>query len=79
MIDKVLHEWLCEQIAADQTSTDPTVLAECEALRTVIAALDLTPSGTEPGGYDDRVTEWMLRSLAVHYADRLGYRDEWRP
>ena len=25
------------------------------------------------------VTEWVLRLLALPYADRPGYRDEWRP
>lgn len=44
----------------------PRVLAEVEAKRRILDA------------YEDE-TGYLLRLLALPYADRPGYREEWRP
>src|SRR5690242_1162971 len=75
---------------------DPArVLAECEAKRRIIAALDMTPcpcqraercvihdaSAGPPAleRYVDPVTDDVLAALALPYADHPDYREEWRP
>lgn len=64
---------------------DPArVLAEVAARREVIDAYERM-SADAKATEDDGAALWALallsalRHLAVPYADRLGYRDEWRP
>ncbi len=54
------------------------VLAECEARRRIVEGLVYVDQ------YDDPDTPvmnvgWFLRLLALPYADKSGYREEWRP
>ncbi|MEU7170337.1 DUF6221 family protein [Micromonospora tulbaghiae] len=61
---------------------DARVLAEVDAKRRVIAVCeaDLGQRGTGAvDGEVDRPTWDVLAALALPYADRPGYRDEWRP
>lgn len=69
---------------------DPTrVLAECEAKRRIIAqsqnaarGRDLALSGESVDGEPLVISftlDVVLRLLALPYADRPGYREEWRP
>jgi hypothetical protein len=55
------------------------VLREIDAKRAtlgfLVAELDRTDS---PWWYDDKL-ERLLKLLALPYADRPGYREEWRP
>lgn len=53
---------------------DPArVLAECEAKRRIIKAVD----GLSGQWYDE-IEGRVLELLALPYADRSGYREEWR-
>lgn len=76
-------------VGAHIARNDPrAVLAECEAKRRIIN--DVIP---EVNGMDDRIEgEWghglagpheesklLLSLLALPYADRPGYREEWKP
>lgn len=49
------------------------VLAECEAKRRIVEHCEPDPLTKSPGD------EYVLRLLALPYADRPGYREEWRP
>lgn len=56
---------------------DPAhVLAECAAKRVIVRFCD--PAGA-PDGEGRFVAEHVLQILALPYADRAGYREEWRP
>lgn len=58
--------------AAHMARWDPArVLAECEAKRAIIAWNTMM--------YPMLPTTTILAALALPYADRPGYRDEWRP
>lgn len=55
------------------------VLAECEVKRRIVRQAD-EPNSAQ--GWDDYASaehELTLRLLALAYADRPGYLDEWRP
>lgn len=51
------------------------VLAECDAKRRVIRWVNTWPWRPEPPSSVDG----LLPALALPYADRPGYREEWRP
>ena len=51
------------------------VLAECAAKRRIVER-EADTLARYPGNFHARVT---LRDLAAVYADRPGYREEWRP
>jgi hypothetical protein len=55
------------------------VLAECEAKRRIISGFiqDFQPTKYGQGRVDEQ--RRVLRLLALPYADRPGYREEWRP
>jgi hypothetical protein len=60
------------------------VLAECEAKRRIVTALAVREEfGAGLDSPEDKAATWALResckALAVVYADRPGYREEWRP
>jgi len=54
-----------------QTFTPTRVLAECEAKRRIV---DRAQGWEGPGWWPDDI----LRLLALPYADRPGFREEWR-
>lgn len=63
---------------------DPAfVLADIAAKRAVLAEVDLVATEHRPGDSDSVARcaqmEYVLRLFAAAYADRDGYRDEWRP
>lgn len=61
-------DWLGGVIQHVETWNPDRVLAECEAKREI---LDVTR-----GTYS---SDLVRRLLALPYADRPGYREEWRP
>lgn len=72
----------CEHIAR----WDPTrVLAEIDAKRRIMDGLDIDINGEASpwrGCGDDcefKAIYWAVQVLALPYADRAGYREEWRP
>ncbi|MET7924705.1 DUF6221 family protein [Streptomyces sp. NPDC005349] len=60
---------------------DPArVLREIDAKREIIRQADLYLCDSDPGcGYRTKHGHSVLRLLALPYADRPGYREEWRP
>ncbi len=57
------------------------VLAECEAKRRIVEAHDLNEErlDIECGEVEHNWPCLTLKLLALPYADRPGYREEWRP
>lgn len=58
------------------------VLAEVEAKRRIVEGYENTDGGPWGGCGDDcewKAIGWTIKVLALPYADRPGYRDEWRP
>lgn len=61
---------------------DPArVLAEVDAKRRIIAACEQAIKSQGIYGEDgqEQLADDVLRQIAVPYADRSGYRQEWRP
>lgn len=55
----------------------PKLLAECEAKRRIVEAID---AGNPVDEWMSALTlEWVTKVLAAVYADHPDYRDEWRP
>lgn len=82
--------WLTDVIQHVETWNPARVLAECEAKRQIIeqaaeaTGLDMQVDSDRRVGRRDESTEpyvgdVILRALALPYADRPGYRPEWRP
>ncbi|NUS74912.1 MAG: hypothetical protein HOV70_01760 [Streptomyces sp.] len=67
--------------AAFIAAHDPArVLREVEAKREIVRQADLYLCDSGPGcGYRTKHGHSVLRLLALAYADRPGYREEWRP
>lgn len=55
------------------------VLAECDAKQRIIEAASAYSPELEHGDNGEWAFDQTLRLLALPYADRPGYRDEWRP
>lgn len=55
------------------------VLAEVDAKRRIIELYSGTAQYPDFSGGYDSAAEDAIKLLAVPYADRPGYRDEWRP
>lgn len=73
--------WVCVRHAARH---DPArVLREIDAKRQILARyVELRAASKEQGLIGDVTEEYqdfLLRVLALPYADRPGYREEWRP
>jgi len=56
------------------------VLAECESKRRIVVLhSDIDPCDAHDGATMETVPCETLRLLALPYADRPGWREEWRP
>jgi hypothetical protein len=93
MSGMTLPDWLLACIAQDEddlsnsrVGDDPEwwmpgmwtrtrALAECAAKRQIVADCDEYVDSRITDGLSDRALEY----LGLPYADRPGYRDEWRP
>lgn len=73
-----LHIDDCSDSGFTDRFTDDRLLAEVDAERRILDRLR-----DERGFYRDDIAsgtaEPVIRLLAVPYADRTGYREEWRP
>jgi hypothetical protein len=61
------------------TSRIRRVLAECEAKRRIIAECRGLSSGVLADDLVALLGDVVLAQLAAPYADRPGYREEWKP
>ncbi|MGY0023733.1 DUF6221 family protein [Streptomyces sp. YJ-C3] len=77
----VIASGLNEEFVHHIVAHDPArVLREIEAKREIIRQADLYLCDSGPGcGYRTKHGHSVLRLLALPYADRPGYREEWRP
>ncbi|MGC4769216.1 DUF6221 family protein [Micromonospora sp. DT44] len=84
--------WLRAQLAEDERDWLPTatgarqngkttarrMLAEVDAKRRILELYDVSTSRElKPDAWE--LMKHAVRALALPYADRPGYRDEWRP
>jgi hypothetical protein len=80
-VDYTSGDEFARSVAHFQRHTPARVLAECEAKRLLLQQFALRGDSVRAtvvpatgGVWDD-----LLRMLALPYADRPGYRNEWKP
>lgn len=78
--------WLTDVIQHVETWNPDRVLAECDAKRKLVEFWSQAYTNPKDVAFTgpvwDRVranAQWTLRKLALPYADRPGYQEEWRP
>ena len=70
----IWSEELWDGVAVPYAESPARVLAECDTKRQILAfATDHDAQGVNQGA-----ANWLLKTLALPYADHEDYREEWR-